>query len=342
MFPNSSILELQLCVFSFLPGDFGIFGIKAGCENVMKARADKRSILLGADPLPSKYCWFEGDGYWIYAAEQPPTTWHEITCDSLQVSVGLDAHAYVEWGAGSRVAHRERSGNGVAIFPPGEPHRALWQCRAILVSIWLSKPFLATTAERVLHRTSFDLEPVRIMRDPLIEEVASALYREYEKHDLDKVFADSVVTVLATYLLRNYTVTEELSDSSGGLGPARTRRVRSYIEQSLEHDLSIGMLAKVAGLSPQYFAEMFRQTTGFTPHQYVSHRRVERARQLLAETDLPLAEVAHRCGFSSQSQFTTVFQRLTDITPARFRAEHAPPDKPSLAAKKNSPLLAGA
>jgi AraC-like DNA-binding protein len=120
-------------------------------------------------------------------------------------------------------------------------------------------------------------------------------------------------------------------NSSAAAASALTRGVRSYIEQSLGHDLSIGKLAKVAGLSPQYFAEMFRQTTGFTPHQYVSHRRVERARQLLVDTDLPLAEVAHRCGFSSQSQFTTVFQRLTEVTPGKFRAEQAPPDKASLA-----------
>jgi AraC family transcriptional regulator len=308
---------------------------------VIEAREFERLVLAGADdPLPSKYCWFEGDGYWIYAAEQPPTTWRENTFDCAQVCVGLDYRAYVEWGTGSRVARREGSGNGIAIFPPNEPHRALWQRRAILVSIWLSKPFLAITAERVLQKTSFDLESVHIMRDPLIEELASALYREYEKRDLYKLFADSVVTVLATYLLRNYTITEELSDSSGGLGPARTRRVRSYIEQSLEHDLSIGKLAKVAGLSPQYFAEMFRQTTGFTPHKYVSQRRVERARQLLIETDLPLAEVAHRCGFTSQSQFTTVFQRLTDVTPGRFRAEHA--DKALLPGTKDSALSASA
>jgi hypothetical protein len=85
---------------------------------------------------------------------------------------------------------------------------------------------------------------------------------------------------------------------------------------------------------------MFRQTTGFTPHQHISHRRVERARQLLVDTDLPLAESAHRCGFSSQSQFTTVFRRLTDITPARFRAEYAPPDKALLTGTKDASLPA--
>jgi AraC family transcriptional regulator len=98
-------------------------------------------------------------------------------------------------------------------------------------------------------------------------------------------------------------------------------RVREYIEQSLGRDLSIRALAEVVGLSPQYFADLFRQATGFTPHQYVSHRRVERAQQLLRDADLPLTEVAHQCGFTSQSQFTTLFRRFTGVTPGKFRGE---------------------
>jgi len=282
-------------------------------------------VLMGADdPLPSKYFWFEGDGYWIYAAEQPRSTWREHTLDCVRVSIGLEARAYIEWRTRSgSPGHREVSGNGVAIIPPGEPSRTLWLRRAILVSIFLSKSFLSATG-RALHETRFDLEPVHLARDPLIEELGRALYRECEMQELYKPFANSVAEVLATHLLRNYNASAELlSDFGIGLGPARNRRVRKYIEQSLERDLSIGALAKVAGLSPSYFAEMFRQTTGFTPHQYVCHRRVDRARQLLTDRDLPLAEVAHRCGFTSQSQFTTVFHRFTGVTPGRFRSEYA-------------------
>jgi AraC family transcriptional regulator len=130
-----------------------------------------------------------------------------------------------------------------------------------------------------------------------------------------------VASVLATHLFRAYNAKAELLfDLRGGLGPARERRVRRYIEQSLEGDLSIEALAKVSGLSANYFADVFRRTTGFTPHNYVNHRRVDRARQLLTDVELPLTEVAHRCGFKSQSQFTTIFRQLTGVTPGKFRA----------------------
>jgi AraC family transcriptional regulator len=236
----------------------------------------------------------------------------------------------MEWRTGSPSLqhYREASGNLVAVIPSGEPHRSVWQRRASKVNIYLCEHFLSAIASRVLPETRFELEAAHLVRDPFIEELGRAVYREYVEgagHDLDRRFADSVADVLAMHLLRVYNARTELpSDSRGQLGPATSRRVRKYIEQYLEGDLSIETLAKVSGLSPNYFAEGFRRTTGFTPHHYVSRRRVDRARQLLIEdTALPLIDVAHRCGFKSQSQFTIVFRRITGVTPGKFRAGHA-------------------
>src|SRR5271157_5025607 len=186
----------------------------------MAAREDKLSVLVGTDnPLPSNYFWLEGNGYWIYAAEQPPSTWRERTLDCALVSIGLEARARMEWRTRSRSPdHREVSGNGVAIIPPGVPHGALWRRRAILVSIFFSKQFLSATAGRVLQQTRFDLRPAYLGRDPLIEELGRALYRECEMHAVSKRFANSVATVLARHLLRNYDASAELlPDLAGGL-----------------------------------------------------------------------------------------------------------------------------
>jgi AraC family transcriptional regulator len=293
----------------------------------MSERALNRAVLVGAeDPLPSQHFWFEGDGYCIYAADQPRSRWREHTHECAQITIGLEAHVLMEWRTGSRsTERREASGNVVAIIPPGEPHRTLWQRRAILVHIYFSKRFLSTVAAEALHGKRFELQAAHLVRDPLIEESARALYRECGgTHKLCRRLADSIATVLATHLVSSYNAGADLPpDLRGGLGPARERRVRQYIEQSLERDLSIDALAKVAGLSPHYFADLFRQATGFAPHRYVCQRRVEQAQELLTHADLPLAEVAHRCGFTSQSQFNTVFRRFTGMTPGKFRAEHA-------------------
>jgi AraC family transcriptional regulator len=79
-------------------------------------------------------------------------------------------------------------------------------------------------------------------------------------------------------------------------------------------------MAAVAGVSTYHFAHQFRRATGLPPYQYVIMRRVERAEQLLrAGTDLPLAEIAARAGFSDQSVFCRHFKRLVGVTPGQFR-----------------------
>ena len=72
---------------------------------------------------------------------------------------------------------------------------------------------------------------------------------------------------------------------------------------------------------PGHFARQFKRTTGLPPQQYVIARRVERAKALLqAGTDLSLAQVAARAGFSDRSQLSQHFKRLVGVTPGRFRA----------------------
>jgi AraC family transcriptional regulator len=299
--------------------------IKGKSQDPAAEREDTRIILIGAeDPLPSQHFWFEGKGYWIYAADQPRSAWREHTHDCAQVTIGLEpAHVHSEWRTGSRPpGRRELSGNAVSVIPSGEPHRTLWQRRASLIHIYISNDFLAKIACQVLHQASFELRTAHLVRDPLIEELGRVLYRECQAERLSVFFADSLVAVLTTHVLRSYSDSPELSpDPSMGLGPARERRVCEYIEKSPERDLSIEALAKIAGLSAHYFADRFHQSTGFTPHQYVSRRRVERAQHLLRNPELSLAEVAYRCGFTSQSQFTTVFRRFTGTTPGKFRTE---------------------
>lgn len=285
----------------------------------------ERIILVGADdPLPPEHFWFEGDEYCIYAAEQPRSTWSEHVHDCVQVTIGLEpAHVHAEWRTGGTrgAVRRELSGNGVSIIPPGEPHRTLWQRKASLVHVYLSKELMSRVAGDILQQTGWELRAAYLVRDPLVEELGRVLFRECRTKELSHLFADALTTVLATHLLRTYSTNPESGpDVRGGLGPARERRIREHIEASLDGDLSIQALAEIAGISPHYFADLFRQSTGFTPHQYVSHRRVARAQQLLAKKELTLAAVAYQCGFNSQSQFTTLFRRFTGVTPGKFRA----------------------
>lgn len=132
----------------------------------------------------------------------------------------------------------------------------------------------------------------------------------------DVIFEGAVAYAMLTYILR---LARDLSRSST-LAKWRLRRVEAFIERNLAEPLSSHDLAAAAGLSRGYFATQFRKTIGCAPHHYLLCRRVETAKTMLFESDLPLVEIAHSVGFADQAHFTNVFKRLAGETPARWRS----------------------
>jgi transcriptional regulator of acetoin/glycerol metabolism len=105
----------------------------------------------------------------------------------------------------------------------------------------------------------------------------------------------------------------------GGLSPGSMRRVREYVEMHLGESIDLSMLAGVAGLSVHHFARQFKQSSGVTPHVYITQRRVERAQEMLVKTDLPLAEIAFAVGFFDQGHLARHFRHMLGTTPREFR-----------------------
>jgi len=95
--------------------------------------------------------------------------------------------------------------------------------------------------------------------------------------------------------------------------------IEAYVVRHLGQSISVADLAAVACMSPAHFHKVFRQAAGMTPHQFVLESRVREARRLLSQTALPVAQVADRCGFSSQSALTHVLRRRTGVTPGQVR-----------------------
>ena len=78
-------------------------------------------------------------------------------------------------------------------------------------------------------------------------------------------------------------------------------------------------MAEQAKLSPAYFSQMFRQSTGVTPHQFVLRARVEQAKELLVKKDARVLDVAIACGFRTQQHFAKVFRAFCKMSPTQFR-----------------------
>jgi AraC family transcriptional regulator len=104
-----------------------------------------------------------------------------------------------------------------------------------------------------------------------------------------------------------------------GLDPAALRRVLALMNDRVADDLSLADLAAECGLGISAFGRAFRQSTGSTPHRYLTGVRMQRAKELLWQRQMPLALIAGSVGYSDQAHFTTAFARHNGIPPARWR-----------------------
>jgi len=107
-----------------------------------------------------------------------------------------------------------------------------------------------------------------------------------------------------------------------GLPARMLRSIEEYIDLHLEKDLSVEDLASHLGISTSYFARSFRSAVGLAPHAYVMRRRLLRAQELLASTDLPLIDIALATGFADQSHFCRRFHQMMGMPPRTFRVKH--------------------
>lgn len=135
-----------------------------------------------------------------------------------------------------------------------------------------------------------------------------------------RLAVESLANVLAVHLIRHAAAPRTAGRrADGALSQATLNVVVEYIDQHLDTDLTLARMAAAAHLSAYHFARRFKAATGMPPHQYVVARRIERAQQLLRESDLSLADVAASVGFSDQSQFTGHFKHVLGVTPRQFR-----------------------
>ena len=100
----------------------------------------------------------------------------------------------------------------------------------------------------------------------------------------------------------------------------RMLRARDTMDRAFAQPLDVRALARVAHVSPAHFSRQFRATFGETPHRYLQRRRVERAMELLRETDRPVTEICLDVGFNSLGTFSRTFRPVVGESPSRYRA----------------------
>lgn len=135
----------------------------------------------------------------------------------------------------------------------------------------------------------------------------------------DGLYAETLGTLLTLDLVTMSGRVRTQRPARGGLPGWQAARVRDYIEAHLARDLTLEELAGLVQLSTAHFCRAFAQTFGMPPHRYHLTRRIERAKDLLLQEELPVTEIALSLGFGGSSQFARAFRRVAGVTATDFR-----------------------
>jgi AraC family transcriptional regulator len=139
-------------------------------------------------------------------------------------------------------------------------------------------------------------------------------------HPAGRLYAETIGSALIAHVREKYGSTPRtVRTHRGGLAPHRLRLVQEYVDASVGLDFGVPDLAGLLQMNVDSFIRAFRQSMGVPPHRYVLMQRVTRAKALLRDRRLTIAEVALRAGFGSQSSFTRAFRRLAGLTPRHYR-----------------------
>jgi len=221
---------------------------------------------------------------------------------------------------GDKISVCRESGN-ICLVPSKQPHVAKWGDNFECLTIQMEPSYLENIAIENDLSPNFELIAQHKDQDLLIPQIGLALVNESSSEEsVDRLYSESLLQTLTMHILKNYsTASSALKRLKGGLSGYKLRLVTEYINDNLDKDLSLTELAHVSDLSRFHFSRTFRQTTGMTPHKYLMKQRVEKAKLLLEESDIPLVEVGLQTGFKNQRHFTSLFRKFTNLTPKLWR-----------------------
>ncbi len=244
---------------------------------------------------------------------------HYIQDHLITLSLNEKCEGEIRLASGFRA--RDQNKGTICVIPSGHPFAVDFQGESEHLAIFLDPSLVLRAAAESHASSNFEVVESSAASDPVISSVGLALMAELEsENEGGRLYAESLANILALHLVRHYTTSaNRVHRFVGGLSGHKLRLVLEFINANYALDLSLAELAAVAGMSTFHFAREFKRATGTTPHQYLMKLRIERAKELLSKSEMPLVEVGCHSGFSHQSHFSRLFRKLTGTTPQSYR-----------------------
>lgn len=227
--------------------------------------------------------------------------------------------------------------NDIIIIKPRQPHRFIVKSEAGCEFIVLSFKFenringqysevpLEDFLNFVSSKETGPFITLKVSQKNEIILLMNRILQERESSEPGSEFLNYLL-VLELFVLLSRALKMEWENSIKNKSPKLKELIGisiNYIHNNFERDISLGDIAKFVFLSPSYFTRAFKEETGMSPISYLLKVRIERAKELLADTGLKISDIALSVGFSNQQRFNEMFKKYTNITPLQFRKMNA-------------------
>lgn len=209
----------------------------------------------------------------------------------------------------------------IAFVPATIAHGARWTMPIEFTALILNPALVERAVGDSLSPERVELLPQFSQSDPLLAQIGFALKTELEINAANcRFYAQSMASAIAAHLLQRYcSKRHTLQTYQGGLSKVKLRQAIDYVNEYLADNPTLDEIANSIDMSRYHFIRLFKQSTGLTPYQYLTQRRLERAQDLLANTNLTIAEIAKQIGFATHSHFTKVFRQHFSLSPKAYR-----------------------
>ncbi len=257
----------------------------------------------------------------IYCHESPPSSYPEEVHATLQVCVPFEraSYAVTRQSETGRAVVQQLGARDAVVIPGGQPHAVDWRCPAHVLSLQLSESFLAEVVDAAPSPSCRGLT----LRDPFLFASARQLRAVLEA---EVPPSPLVVGALATAIafrvgVARGTVGRAQAPAPRSLSAREVRVLREYVDAHLDQSITLSALAGLVKLSLWHFMRCFQATFGVAPHAFITQRRLDRARELLAASPRPIVDVALEVGMT-HSHFSRTFLSRFGVSPREYRHRH--------------------